>query len=91
MANNPNASRYALSKELCKAWNWIQANGNLRDMVARGFMLKLHREGHITLPPPKRKITNPFVNRAPPPKIEVDQTLLEIDLIHDKAPANTAG
>ncbi len=42
VANNPSASRYALSKELCKAWNWVQANGNLRDMVARGFMLKLH-------------------------------------------------
>ena len=80
LANNPNASRYALSKELCRAWNWVQANGNLRDMVARGFMLKLHREGHITLPPPKRKIKNPFVNRTPPPEIEVDQTLLEVDL-----------
>jgi len=80
MANHPKASRYALSKELCKAWNWVQANGSLRDMVARGFMLKLHREGHITLPPPRGKVNNPFVNRTPPPKIEVDQTLLEADL-----------
>ena len=91
MADNPDASRYALSRKLCKAWNWVQANGSLRDMVARGFMLKLHRKGHITLPPQKRKIKNPFVNRTPPPKIEVDQTLLEIDLIHDKAPENTTG
>ena len=78
--NNPTASRYGLSKELCRAWNWVQANGNLRDMVARGFMLKLHREGHITLPPQRRTPKNPFVNRTRPSKIEVDQTPLETDL-----------
>jgi hypothetical protein len=51
---NPDASRYALSKQLCKAWNWVQANGALRDMVARGFMLGLHREGSIKLPAKKQ-------------------------------------
>ncbi len=61
--NNSKASRYALSKELCRAWNWVQPNGILRDMVARGYMLKLHREGHITLPPQKKIVKNPFVNR----------------------------
>lgn len=77
---NSTASRYALSKELCRAWNWVQPNGVLRDMVARGFMLKLHREGYITLPPPKRTIKNPFVNRKRPPKIEIDQTRLSTAL-----------
>ncbi len=80
MAKHPNASRNALSKQLCQAWNWVQANGSLRDMVARGFMLKLHREGHISLPPTRRKVNNPFINRTPPPEIEVDQTLVETDL-----------
>jgi hypothetical protein len=49
-------------------------------MVARGFMLKLHREGHITLPPQKCIRKNPFVNRTPSPEIEVDKTLVETDL-----------
>ena len=39
--------------KLCDAWKWVQANGVLRDMVARGLMLQLHREGHIELPAKK--------------------------------------
>ena len=35
---------------LCEAWNWVQANGALRDMVCRGMMLMLHRRGLIELP-----------------------------------------
>lgn len=74
IAANPRASRFALSKELCRAWKWIQANGALRDMVARGFMLGLHRAGHIILPPQRLTPKNPFVHRTRPAKIEIDQT-----------------
>lgn len=77
---NPNASRFALSKELCKAWNWIQPNGSLRDMVARGFMLGLHREGFIKLPAKKNCPNNPFVNRKKPEEIEIDQTQINARL-----------
>jgi hypothetical protein len=48
--DNPNDSRWALSKKLCGAWNWIQPNGALKDMVCRGLMLELHRAGYIRLP-----------------------------------------
>jgi len=51
IVENPSCSRRELSKKLCEAWNWMQANGALRDMVCRSMMLKLHREGHIELPP----------------------------------------
>lgn len=77
---NPTASRWALSKELCRAWNWVQANGSLRDMIARGFMLDLHRKGYITLPDQKRRPSNPFLNRTRPAKMEVDQTPVSTDL-----------
>lgn len=73
IAENPLDSRWKLSVRLCKAWNWVQANGALRDMVARGLMLELHRSGHITLPPKKRSPANPFLNRKEPPIIEIDQ------------------
>jgi hypothetical protein len=43
-------SRRRLSAKLCQAWNWVQPNGQLRDMVARSLMLELHRAGHIKLP-----------------------------------------
>lgn len=50
IAENPELSRRGLSIKLCVAWNWAQANGALRDMVCRGMMLMLHRQGLIELP-----------------------------------------
>ncbi len=84
ISNNPNDSRRALSVKLCKEWNWIQANGALRDMVCRGFMLKLHREGYITLPPKRRTPNNPFLNRKKPAKVEIDQTPINVSLVEIK-------
>ncbi len=59
VAEHPESSRRDLSKKLCVAWNWVQANGALRDMVCRGLMLKLHREALIELPPVRREMRNP--------------------------------
>jgi hypothetical protein len=50
IAEHPELSRRGLSIKLCEAWNWAQANGALRDMVCRGMMLMLHRQGLIELP-----------------------------------------
>ena len=51
---NPGASRWALSRKLCEAWNWKQPNGAMRDMVCRGLLLMLERAGEIELPPVRR-------------------------------------
>jgi len=77
---NPQDSRRALSKKLCKAWNWVQTNGVLCDMVCRGFMLALDRAGYIKLPARKRIPNNPFLNRKKPAKIDIDKTLIETNL-----------
>ena len=74
IAENPDASRWALSRKLCIAWDWVQPNGALRDMVCRSFMLRLHEAGHITLPAKKRNPDNPLVHRKRPGKIDIDQT-----------------
>jgi hypothetical protein len=74
IAENPDDSRRALSKKLCEAWNWVQPNGQLRDMVCRGFLLQLHRSGYIKLPSRKCTPNNPIANRKRPLKIEIDQT-----------------
>ena len=50
IAESPELSRRGLSIKLCEAWSWVQANGALRDMVCRGMMLMLHRQGLIELP-----------------------------------------
>jgi hypothetical protein len=63
---NPGASRRALSRLACQAWNWVQPNGALRDMVCRGLMLALHRGGHIVLPRQRRIPANPLGQRNKP-------------------------
>jgi hypothetical protein len=43
--------RSAISRILCEAWDWRQANGHLKDVVCRGLLLHLERSNLITLPP----------------------------------------
>lgn len=73
IAENPDESRRSLSKKLCEAWNWVQPNGRLRDMMCRGFMLQLHRAGLIRLPEKKCTPNNPLAGgRKKPEWVEVD-------------------
>ena len=74
IAEHPTLSRRALSQKLCEAWNWVQPNGCLRDMVCRSLMLKLHRAGLLKLPPPRQLNPNPLARRGVPRVVEVDQT-----------------
>jgi Domain of unknown function (DUF4338) len=80
MVEHRMASRRELSKKLCQAWNWVQANGSLRDMVCRGLMLELHRAGLIELPPVRKVPPNPLARRSPPARIEVDRQPLHARL-----------
>jgi len=74
IAENPRDSRRALSKKICRAWNWVQPNGALRDMVCRGFLLRLERAGYIKLPARKFTPKNPLAVRKNPEKVDIDQT-----------------
>jgi hypothetical protein len=74
IAAHPRASRRRLSKKLCEAWQWKQANGALRDMVCRGLLLMLDRTGQIELPAVKFVPHNPFVRRLRPEPMPVDTT-----------------
>ena len=80
IAAHPGMSRRKLSERLCEQWGWRQANGALRDMVARGLMLALHRAGHIELPAVRRELPNPLgvqhMARRRPQPVEVDRTPL---------------
>jgi len=74
MADSPGDSRFKLSIKFCKEVGWVQPNGRPKDMVARGYMLALHRAGHITLPPKRMNPANPLARRKKPPIIDVDKT-----------------
>jgi hypothetical protein len=71
--DRPGWSRWRLSRELCQAWQWKQANGALRDMVCRGLLLLLHRTGEIALPPVKRVVRNHIAERARPARVEMEE------------------
>ncbi len=77
IAGHPEGSRRFISQEVCRAWEWRQANGVLKDMVCRSLLLLLQSEGLIKLPPPKCKLPNPLANRKKPVKIEVDTTPIQ--------------
>ena len=79
IADHPGASRKALSRKLCEAWNWVQANGALRDMVCRGLMLMLHREGLIELPPARPSVFD-LIKRGRPLLVSVDEAPLQMSL-----------
>ena len=70
--SDPTISRRELSRRICLAWGWVQANGVVRDMVCRGLLLTLHREGRITLPPPRWACRGLIARR--PGLVTIDQT-----------------
>ena len=80
IAENGTASRRALSKKLCEAWNWVQPNGGLRDMVCRSLMLELDRAGHIALPPVRWINPNPLAQRRRPDPPVIGTALLTMPL-----------
>ena len=77
---HPGDNRRTLSKRLCEAWQWKQANGALRDMVCRGLMLMLERAGEIALPPVSYVRHNPLAHRARPVRVLLDRTPMECAL-----------
>ena len=80
IAEDPGASRRALSKKLCEAWNWVQPNGALRDMVCRSLMLELERSGLIELPPVRCRPPNNVLKRRVSGSVAVDATPLRAPL-----------
>jgi hypothetical protein len=69
IAAHPELSRYALSKRVCEAWQWKQANGALRDMVCRGLLLELDRAGEIALPPAQPMLNRQTERERPEPVV----------------------
>jgi hypothetical protein len=64
IAAYPTWHRTRLSQELCRRWDWVAANGQLKDMAARSLLRKLDAEGLISLPAPAGSANNAFRHRA---------------------------
>ncbi len=78
IADHPEEGRCALSRRLCLAWKWTQPNGQPKDMICRGLLLILERNGAIELPPRKKVPSkNPLLHRCRPERMEVDRSPIE--------------
>lgn len=84
IASQPGINRRQLSLKLCEAWQWKQANGAPRDMVCRGLLLGLERDGQIELPAARHVHRNPptrrSVNKGKPVLELIDTTRLDLPL-----------
>ena len=65
IASNPQLNRYVLSGLVCDRLGWLRPDGRRKDMSCRVAMLRMHRDGRITLPPPRK----PTGGRKPPPRL----------------------
>jgi hypothetical protein len=69
---HPEWSRWRLSQEVCRLWDWRNGAGQWKDMAARTFLLKLAARGWVQLPP--RRTLSPNRHRlAPDPARVWDQ------------------
>jgi hypothetical protein len=55
ISQNRGWSRYRLSRELARLWDWRTPQGQLKDMAARTLLLKLQEQGWIELPARRMK------------------------------------
>ena len=53
---HPQMNRQQLSYRVCERFDWRKVNGGLKDMSCRVALLRMHREGLIELPPPRRQV-----------------------------------
>ena len=56
---DPPLFRTALSRAVCAALDWRKPDGGLKEMSARVALLRMQRDGLLTLPPPLRTVPRP--------------------------------
>ena len=82
IAADPQPTRAALSREFCRRIGWLKPDGGLKDMMAKVTMLAMHRDGVITLPPPRGRQGRPkpivFGPDTEPPLFPAPTTLDEV-------------
>jgi hypothetical protein len=69
IAERPDWSRWALSRELAHRLGWRSPMGQLKDMACRELLVKLARDGLVAVPAPKRATPSPRRLRPPLPVV----------------------
>ncbi len=94
IAEDPDRTRAQISRIDCKAFGWYKPDGGLKEMSCRVAMLRMHKDGLLTLPPPRHQKNKPRTciefteSTAPKPQVSLPVGALpdlHIELITDKS------
>ncbi len=93
---HPQWSRKRIARELCAAWEWRDERQRFKDFAASSFLMKLERQGKITLPAlrlanrrPPRVVREPSGWHAPAPSRNSFRQLggVSVELVQAGTPA----
>jgi hypothetical protein len=93
IADSTCLNRYQLSIRFCEETDWRKADGGLKDMSCRVALLRMHRDGHISLPAPQKPHNKPGATRTllalPQPEVstKAGEHRLQIDIVDKKSSA----
>ncbi len=77
IASEPKLNRVQLSRMVCDKLSWLRPDGRRKDMSCRVAMLRMERDGLITLPPPQKGNgngnTRPRLTAASDPQLPITQ------------------
>jgi len=65
ISEDPDRTRADLSRLACREFNWLKADGGLKEMSARVAMLRMQDDGLIKLPPPRCKRPDARIRISP--------------------------
>jgi hypothetical protein len=87
-------SRRAISRAFCTEVGWRKPDGGLKEMSCSVAMLRMHRDGLISLPPPQHGVTSPARTTSgaahpipPAPRLEgsrADISRLTLELVQGR-------
>ena len=79
------ANRQKLSRMFCEKVGWRKPDGGVKEMSCKVAFLRMHRDGHIMLPPPAKPANNhlkkPKMMSLPLPVVEPKLHDLTVDIV----------
>ena len=82
LTSEPKLNRAQLSRRVCRELHWLRPDGRSKEMSCRVAMLRMQRDGLITLPPPQKGNGNgrrrPRLTPASDPKTPLSLSAREL-------------
>ena len=80
ISENPDMNRSALSRELCRLWDWRSPTGQIKDISARDMLRTLDKKGLICLPAAQKNPRAPGIGADKIIYVEHDTEPIEAKL-----------